>query len=84
MVPESRDPLRRQLVEELAREHVLVCPATLGGVADLEVKRGRPEQLDVSAHGFHTRARDGAGVQIAEAVDGALPIRAHLALRILA
>ena len=43
---------------------------------DLEVKRGRREQLDVSAHRLHARARDGAGVQIAEAVDGALPIRA--------
>jgi hypothetical protein len=46
VVPESRDPPGRQLVEELARERVLVGPATLGGVADLEVKRGRPEQLD--------------------------------------
>ena len=49
-----------------------------------ERRRGRPEQLDVSAHGFHTRARDGTGVQIAEEVDGALPIQANWALRILA
>jgi hypothetical protein len=71
VVPEDRLVPSRQPTQPPDRHLVLLAPPVLRRIADLEVQRRGAQPVNVVEHALHSRPPDGAGMQIADPLDGA-------------